>query len=199
MSGLPTGHVGDLGAALVDEQLEPAMRELVLRHMIGCSTCRDEVEQQRQLKARLSALSEPGLPIGLFGRLSALNAPTSSGTDGEDQAELAGGRSNLAVLPAVRPADELPEPSVLPLPDARPFGRSAFLGDAHRGRRLLAGAASLLLVGVGTAYAAASDGQLGSPTQPTANVFTTTDASEASSSVPLNDPAFTAMTASFGH
>lgn len=177
--------MGDLGAALVDDQLDPALRELVLRHMIGCVMCRHDVEEQRQLKARVQALHEPGLPFSLFSKLSALDKP-----------------SPLAPAPIPLPVLE-PEPELAPAQPQVASGRlltqSSFLHDAHRGRRLLAGAASLLLVGVATAYASAADGQSSGPAQPTANVFTTSTASEVTPSVPLNDPSFAAMTVSFGH
>jgi hypothetical protein len=178
VSSLPTGHVGDLGAALVDDQLDPATRELVLLHMIGCLMCRHDVEEQRQLKARLQALREPGLPFSLFSKLSALDKP-----------------SELA--PAFVPEPLLATADVGPAD--RPLSHSSFLRDGHRGRRLLIGAASFLLVGAGAAFAAAGDGQPASPALPTANVLTSRNATEVSRSVPLNDPTFAAMTVSFGH
>jgi hypothetical protein len=82
-------------------------------------------------------------------------------------------------------------------------GRSGVLRDPHRGRRLLAGAASLVLVGVGTAYASASDGRPSTPARTPSSVFSSirTVAPAASeeaprSSVPIRDPAFGAMSAS---
>ncbi len=203
MSSLPSGHVGDLGAALVDEQLEPALRELVLLHMIGCVMCRHDVEEQRQLKARLQALREPGLPFSLFSKLSALDKP-----DKPDKTAaltpLGAGRqlgspdgSHAAAADTANTVDTVLLAQTA-IASGRPLTHSSFLRDAHRGRRLLVGAASFLLVGAGAAYAAAGDGQAAAPTQPTANVLRT-NATEVSQSVPLNDPSFAAMTASFGH
>jgi hypothetical protein len=179
VSSLPSGHVGDLGAALVDDQLDPATRELVLLHMIGCVMCRHDVEEQRQLKARLQALHEPGLPFSLFSKLSALDKPS-------------------VLTPALALAPE-PAAADAQVAAGHLMTHSSFFRDAHRGRRLLVGAASFLLVGAGAAFAAAGDGQPTSPTQPAANVLTTSNATEVSRSVPMNDPTFAAMTASFGH
>jgi hypothetical protein len=179
VSSLPSGHVGDLGAALVDEQLDPATRELVLLHMIGCVMCRHDVEEQRQLKARLQSLSEPGLPFSLFSKLSALDKPS-------------------VFAPVLAPAVES-APVETQVAAGHLLTHSSFFRDAHRGRRLLVGAASFLLVGAGAALAAAGDGQPASPTQSTANVLTTSNATEVNQSVPMNDPTFAAMTTSFGH
>ena len=77
MSGLAGGHLGDLVAALVDDQLDHSNRDLVLAHLAGCDTCRADVQQQRALKSRLRALSAPGLPESLAD--SRLCRPRSAG------------------------------------------------------------------------------------------------------------------------
>lgn len=202
MSHVLTAHLGDLGAALVDDQLDPAMRNLVLLHMAGCARCRHEVEEQRLLKDRLRGLAEPGMPASLLSRLTALSEPRQPPAPGLDVAR------SVAVLPDADRATSPPRPvatgPVATGPgatgpgDGRGLGRSAILRDANRGRRLLAGAASLLLVGAGTAYAAAGYGQPGPPLQPVANVLSTSGAGGLTSPIPLNDPAFAAMTVSFG-
>lgn len=193
-----TGHLGDLGAALVDDQLDPPTRDLVLAHLAGCPGCRRDVGQQRQLKSRLRALAEPGLPASLVTRLSALNrvpelpppspplsppSPTLPPPPGPDPSAA-----------AVRSPDRPPEPRPK---DSRPLVRSSLLADSRRGRRLLVGAASLLLFGVGTVYAAAGDVHPAAPTSPASDVFTTSRTASVPASVPLNDPAFAAMTATF--
>ncbi len=187
-------HVGDLAAALVDDQLDPPARDAVLAHLVGCPRCHGEVEQQRLLKSRLGALRTPGLPADLARRLSSLHSPD------EPSAGLGVEGPRLASA-AVLGADAVA---------ARP-GQLSFLRDAHRGRRLLVGAASLLLVGAGAAFAAATDAGSASPSQPASSVFTDTStvartSSAATggqpaplpSSAPLNDPAYRAMTASYG-
>ncbi len=186
MSSLQAGHLGDLGAALVDDQLSPETRDLALAHLASCPECQRDVEQQRRLKARLRCLAEPALPLNLALRLNALK-PVPAPAHEEPE------------------ADELTE-GVLAL--AFPMRDRARLLSARRGR-LLAGAASLVLLGVGTAYAAGSDVQPAAPAGTTTGVLSTsrtqavtTSVSQpvsqpVSQSLPLNDPAFDAMNAAF--
>jgi len=192
MSYSATAHLGDVGAALVDDQLEPMARELALVHLAGCDECRRDVEEQRQLKARLRALAGPGLPPGLASRLGAL------GTSGDPLSALPSASPAIPVrLPvgartAVRPIGSRP-------PYGRPLGHTSIQRDSRRGRRILAGAASLLLVGAGTAFAAPGDIQSETPSRTVANTFstrTTAVTTVGNQSVPLDDPAFAAMTAS---
>ncbi len=187
-------HVGDLAAALVDDQLDQATRDLVLLHLGRCAGCRADVEEQRQLKARLRGLSEPGLPLGLLARLGALSGP--------------------AEPPAASPLspDRQPSPlaSVTTIGSSQDAGlrRSSMLRDPRRGRRMLAGAASLLLVGTGAAIAAGGDAQPAGPSTPVLTVPTSfsnqlpgaafnRDTSSPTGTLPLTDPAFPAMTAAF--
>jgi hypothetical protein len=183
-------HIGDLAAALVDDQLEQGTRNLVLLHLGCCAGCRADVEEQRQLKARLHALGTPGLPCGLIARLGALSDPA---------------------LPDEGPLHDLladeSEPLATVLPIASPLqaaGRSSMMRNPARGRRMLVGAASLLLVGAGTAVAVGGDGQT-APAGPSTSTFSTsfstpltgTPGSPKTSGMPLTDPAFGAVTASF--
>jgi anti-sigma factor RsiW len=179
VSSLRAGHLGDLGAALVDDQLSPETRDLALAHLASCAECQRDVEQQRRLKARLRLLAEPSLPLSLAMRLNALKpapipAPTRSGPPGG----LPGGGLALAF----------------------PMRERSRVLSQRRGR-LLAGAASLVLFGVGTAYAAAADVQPTAPVGTTTSVLSTSRTSavttSVTTSVSLNDPAFDAMNASF--
>lgn len=196
MSGLAGGHLGDLVAALVDDQLDHSNRDLVLAHLAGCDTCRADVQQERALKSRLRALSAPGLPESLLGRLAALSSPPDGG-DGAPEAPRVGAeppvRTELpAPLSVVAPLAVASDPTSAPA-----LVRTAAYRDPRRGR-LLAGAASLLLVGVGAAYAAAADAaQSTSPAHPAANSLAATQNVATTTSVMLNDPAFEAMTASY--
>jgi anti-sigma factor RsiW len=180
MSLLQAGHLGDLGAALVDDQLSPETRDLALAHLASCPECQRDVEQQRRLKARLRCLAEPALPLNLALRLHALKPPADH--DEHDADEPSGGALALAF----------------------PMRERARLLSARRGR-LLAGAASLVLLGVGTAYAAGSDIQPAAPAGTTSGAsstsrtqaVTTSVSQPVSQSLPLNDPAFDAMNAAF--
>jgi hypothetical protein len=186
-------HVGDLAAALVDDQLDQGTRDLVLLHLGRCAGCRGDVEEQRRLKQRLHALGTPGLPSGLMARLGALSVPEHP----QDQVR------DLLL------AEAPPMASVTFLQaHTPPPQRPVVLRNPQRGRRILLGAASLLLVGAGTAVAAGGDGQSVGPVSPATSTFSTSfqtsltgprglsDGSPGSS-VPLTDPAFGAMTASF--
>ncbi len=217
-----SGHLGDLVTALVDGQLDPSSYDLATSHLMWCSDCRCEVEQERQLKSRLRAMGEPGLPASLFGRLSALDFPDSSGLPESDtatgalvSANLLSGNLGSAELVPGRLSSELvstevraAQPTSLAVP---PFSRAAPLRDARRGR-LLAGAASFLLVGVGVAVASSADAQPAPSVQPSSNALTTgqqvAGQNPGSASVPgvaaanrrpvkFNDSSFRAMTASY--
>jgi hypothetical protein len=190
-----TAHVGDLAAALVDDQLDQSTRDLVLLHLGRCPGCRSDVEEQRQLKQRLESLGEPGLPSGLLARLGALSRPPlEPPTSPFDEAPF-GDVAPFADIASVSPLD-----STLQL--AR---RSSLMRNPQRGRRMLVGAASLLLVGAGTAVAAGGDGQAGAPVGPSTTTFSTSfstplggsQGTARRSTVPLTDPAFSTMTASF--
>ena len=174
MSQLQAGHLGDLGTALVDDQLSPEARDMALAHLADCPDCQRDVEQQRRLKARLRELTEPALPMTLALRLSALNPSAPAATHGEPP-----GGGFVATL-------------TFPTRDRR-------LLSQRRGR-LLAGAASVLLFGVGTAFAAAADVQAHAPAGTAGNALSTghTPVTTAvTTALPLNDPAFDAMNASF--
>jgi anti-sigma factor RsiW len=172
-------HVGDLAAALVDDQLDQSTRDQVLLHLGRCPGCRSDVDEQRQLKMRLLSLGTPGLPSGLMARLGALSPP-----------ELPDFYEEPVTFLGAHP------------PESR---RPSLLRNPQRGRRMLVGAASLLLVGAGTAVAAGGDGQPGGPLTPSSSTFSTSfsspiggAASESrGSALPVTDPAFGAVTASF--
>ncbi len=187
MSYSTTSHLGDLGAALVDDQLDGPDREHVLVHLAGCDECRRDVEDQRRLKARLRAMAGPGLPPGLAIRLGAL------GERRED--------ALVAPLPVALPAAS----TTLSSSERLPLGSHAVVRGvgSPRGRRLLVGAASLLLVGAGTAFAGGGDIQGSGPPAPTVGTVNSvhsvnTAVTSSTTGVSLNDPAFDAMTASFG-
>ena len=72
----PVGpHLGERISALVDEALPADARDRALVHIAGCDQCRLEVESSRLLKARLSVLPDPQVPVGLTARLLAMAEP----------------------------------------------------------------------------------------------------------------------------
>jgi anti-sigma factor RsiW len=55
-------HPMDKLSAAVDGELDHDSRDKVLSHLVGCDTCRAEVDAQRRLKARMAALEAPQEP-----------------------------------------------------------------------------------------------------------------------------------------
>jgi hypothetical protein len=191
-----SGHLGPLAAALVDEQLAGGERERALRHVAQCASCRFEVEQQRAVKARLDELSEPALPGSLFDKLSSMRLPPT-------EAALPPGPTALPPRPTVLPRPALPLASGRGL-GGRPAAAAALplAGLARpprsRLRRVLVGATSLVLLGGGAAYAAGGpSGDSGTPVRPAVDVYTVQHGTT-SGTVPLNDPAVSAVTVGYG-
>jgi len=68
-------HLGERLTALVDGQLPPDVAERAHVHLAGCRQCRDAVEAERLMKARLGALSGPPPGDDLMQRLLAMGGP----------------------------------------------------------------------------------------------------------------------------
>jgi hypothetical protein len=68
-------HLGEKVSALVDGQLAPEATERAHAHLAHCRGCRDQVETERLLKARLTRLPAPAPGADLVARLLALGGP----------------------------------------------------------------------------------------------------------------------------
>jgi hypothetical protein len=146
------------------------------------------------VKARLDTMGEPALPGSLLDRLNAMQLPSPPS-------------STSHVPPAGQlPLAAAPFPSRGPGPVGTPplaslggGGMAAALESTsrRRARLLVVGAASLVLVGGGAAYAAGGTEQSIEPVRPAVDVYTVQHGTT-SGSLPLNDPAVTAVTAGFG-
>jgi hypothetical protein len=68
-------HLGDRVAALVDGQLPPDAVERAHAHLAGCRPCREAVEAERLMKARLASLRGPEPGADLMQRLLAMGGP----------------------------------------------------------------------------------------------------------------------------
>ncbi|WP_148572708.1 anti-sigma factor family protein [Nocardioides caldifontis] len=55
-------HLGSTVSAMVDGQLPPAELDRAWRHVLGCASCRAEVEREMWLKQRLASLGAPPCP-----------------------------------------------------------------------------------------------------------------------------------------
>lgn len=137
-------HLGDIVAALVDNELSHDGRDRALAHVAGCAECRAEVDRQRRLKALLANQADPAPSADLQGRLRAIadagpGASPSRVADGLRVAESAGARRRRSWFPATAAA-------FAPAP-TRPSGRTAAARPAGRRRtvrRVVAGSASAL-------------------------------------------------------
>jgi len=68
-------HLGDKVTALVDGQLSIEATERAHGHLAGCRECRDVVEAERLMKARLSVLCGPEPGADLVSRLLSMGGP----------------------------------------------------------------------------------------------------------------------------
>lgn len=99
-------HLGDKVSALVDGQLPIEATERAHAHLAHCRDCRDAVEAERLMKARLSCLPAPEPGADLLGRLLALGGPSGP----------------LAPRPGHVPGMPRPAEVPLPHPAAEPVG-----------------------------------------------------------------------------
>jgi anti-sigma factor RsiW len=67
-------HPLDKLSAVVDGALDHDSRDKVLSHLVGCDTCRAEVDAQRRLKARMAALESPEPSTDLMQRLMGVSS-----------------------------------------------------------------------------------------------------------------------------
>ncbi|MGZ0151659.1 anti-sigma factor family protein [Kribbella sp. WER1] len=67
-------HPLDKLSAVVDGELDHDSRDKVLSHLVGCDSCRAEVDAQRRLKARMAALDTPDAPTDLMQRLMGVSS-----------------------------------------------------------------------------------------------------------------------------
>ncbi|NUR97340.1 MAG: hypothetical protein HOV67_19030 [Kribbellaceae bacterium] len=67
-------HPLDKLSAVVDGALDHDSRDKVLGHLVGCDTCRTEVDAQRRLKARMAALESPEVSTDLMQRLMGVSS-----------------------------------------------------------------------------------------------------------------------------
>jgi hypothetical protein len=168
-------HLGERLTALVDGELGHDERDRALVHLAGCEQCRAEADALRRLKRRLRAMGDAMPADHLIRRLQAMGEP--------------GG----PVPPAVRrlPGHGRDRSAARPR-DTRPAGGLVRGAAAHRrlprGRYLLAGAATLAVLGIGSAaFAAGSEPRSLPHVTPSIEQFAVEHALT-SGDVPLTDP-----------
>ena len=177
-------HLGDRVAALVDGQLSHGQRDRILSHIASCPSCRAEVEAQRRLKERVTRARGPSPRPELLHRLQGLGAP---GPPLPPRRQARRGASGSPA--AVRTA----RPPRAAGSTRRPRGRSHPLL-----RVAVMGAASFVVVALGTAFAVGGDATPppGAPLTPPLDRYAVEHAST-TGEVPLTDPAVGAVSVSF--
>jgi anti-sigma factor RsiW len=157
-------HLGERVTALVDGQLSPEATERAHAHLAGCRPCRDLVEAERLMKARLASLDGPPPAPELLGRLLALGGP--AGPLPPRAGHVPGTpRPAVLALPAAparvgRPA--VSRPAARPVAGRRGSVAPAGTGPGRRPRRrarlAVAVFGALTVVGVGVSGLALSSG-----------------------------------------
>jgi anti-sigma factor RsiW len=170
-------HLGERLTALVDGELGHDERDRALVHLAACDQCRAEADALRVLKRRLRAMGDALPAESLLTRLQAMGEPGDP------------------LPPAIR---RLPGQSRAPAParltrprDTRPPGRSRRAATSRlrlpRGRYLVAGAATLAVLGIGSAAFAAGSEPRSPRVSPSIEQFAVEHALT-SGDVPLTDP-----------
>jgi hypothetical protein len=67
-------HPLDKLSAVVDGALDHDSRDKVLSHLVGCDSCRSEVDAQRRLKARMATQDAPEPSLDLMQRLMGVSS-----------------------------------------------------------------------------------------------------------------------------
>ncbi len=183
-------HLGDRVSALVDGELGHEARDRALAHVAHCAACRQQLDDERAIKERLSAAPTPDPSNAMVAGLLALGEPG-------DPVPPRTRRMPLAPLVPTLPAPGRRARTGAPRGRAEASNRPPTTVRTRRARRASVGALTFVVLVLGTAFAAGGADQRGRPVVPPAAEFSTEHAAT-SSGMPLRDTAFDAVTASFG-
>lgn len=179
-------HLGARVSALVDGQLGHSERDRALAHVAHCPTCRAAVDAERTVKAVLAGASLPMPSDDLLASLHGLAEPGGPVSP----------RPRSMPLGSVVPT--LPPPGRGPFGSRRDSRRPARGRRAQRVRYAAAGAVSVAGLVLGTAFAAGGSAGAGAATVVPPAAELSVEHAATTAGFPLGDPAFTAVTASFG-
>ena len=172
-------HPLDKLSAVVDGQLDHDSRDKVLSHLVGCDTCRTEVDAQRRLKARMAALETPDPSTDLMQRLMGVS---SFSTEPREE-----------VRPVVTPVSLFPQRSAFPAGRSTGGTRPGAARGARSRRRAgvlgAAGSAAAVASLLGTAFVVGDPSRSEQPPtlQPPVASFSSDHAST-TSGAPFADP-----------
>ena len=187
-------HLGHHISALVDGELSHQERDRALAHIAHCPSCRSALEAERRVKDRLATAATPPASPALTARLLGLAEPGDPMPPRERRMPLtpvvptlpAPGRGRGSTRPGGR-ADA-----------ARPGQLRSTVRRSRRARYAAVTTVSAVGLMLGTAFmAGAAPQQPGAPVVPPAAEISVEHAATTSGQ-PLGDPAFNAVTASFG-
>lgn len=153
-------HLGDLAAALVDNELSHDARDRALSHVSRCAECHAEVDRQRRLRSLLANQSDPQLSAEFSARLRAI---ADEGAPSTAAGQRSTRRWSVGAVAAFAPASSRPRPGS---PRAvRPAGRGKSRGRRTI-RRALAGSAAAMALTAGLAAAGGPTATAGPATTP---------------------------------
>ena len=179
-------HLGDLLSALVDGELSGAELDRANAHVASCGACRVEANALRRLKHALSALGEVSESSDMTTRLLAMygqDGPPGPGPGPATPVQARPpGREHGQRRRAGAPGGHLAADPYSVLSSGRPVGH-------RRGRYVLWGAVSLVVVGIGTAFGLGGNPSPAGPQiTPQLEVYDLQHA-VTSGDVPFDDPA----------
>jgi anti-sigma factor RsiW len=188
-------HLGPRISALVDGELGHQERDRALAHIAHCPSCRAALEEERRVKDRLATAPTPPASPALTARLLGLAEPGDPMPPRERRMPLTPVVPTLPAPGRGRGATRRPGDRADP---RRPGRLRSSSRPSRRARYAAVTAVSAVGLVLGTAFMAGAAPQpRGTPVLPPTAQLSVEHAATTSGQ-PLGDPAFDAVTASYG-